>query len=85
MKVFPEIDEEIKTLKNSPKQLNDDNKNLINNNNSTINNKDKSQLEEQNKQDQPKNEIIETPQVPEITKITFDYEQEKEKYDNIFK
>ena len=83
MKVFPEIDEEIKTLKNSPKQLNDDNKNLINNNNSTINNKDKSQLEEQNKQDQPKNEIIETPQIPEITKITFDYEQEKEKYDNL--
>ena len=83
VKVFPEIDEEIKTLKNSPKQLNDDNKNLINNNNSTINNKDKSQLEEQNKQDQPKNEIIETPQVPEITKITFDYEQEKEKYDNL--
>jgi superfamily II RNA helicase len=83
VKVFPEIDEEIKTLKNSPKQLNDDNKNLINNNNSTINNKDKSQLEEQNKQDQPKNEIIETPQIPEITKITFDYEQEKEKYDNL--
>ena len=80
MKVFPEIDEEIKTLRNSPKLLNDnkDNKNLIN----VSKNNSQSLLEHSQQKEESGIEILK-PLETEISKISFDYEQEKQKYDNL--
>ena len=88
-KVFPGIDEEIKNLKNTPNVLNDINndKNINNINNSKISSKNKSQsqLSESNtaSKDGIQNESLINSPPPETSKITFDYEQEKEKYDNL--
>lgn len=87
LKVFPDIDEEIKTLKNTPKVLNDnkDNKKINNiKNNSIQDNKinNSSDLEQSQQTEKSLIELMKQ-HVPETTKISFDYEQEKEKYDNL--
>ena len=87
LKVFPDIDEEIKTLKNIPKVLNDnkDNKKINNiKNNSIQDNKinNPSDLEQSQQTEKSLIELMKQ-HVPETTKISFDYEQEKEKYDNL--
>ena len=85
LKVFPEIEEEIKTLQNTQKLL-DDNKDNINsiNINSISDHKKNSNpdLEQSQQKEESKIELI-NPQQPEISKISFDYEQEKQKYDNL--
>lgn len=83
LKVFPEIENELKLLKeynkNTPKK---ENKNEINNKN---NKKNISQLKEElnskKKMSQQTHDI--SLNIPEMTKINLDYEQEKEKYDNL--
>ena len=75
LKVFPEIDNELKLLKNTPKNNNEN----INNNKSKI--KNISQLKEELNNKKNMSQI--TPPIPEITKLNFDYQQEKEKYDNL--
>ena len=76
LKVFPEIDNELKLLKNTPKN---NNENINNNNKSKI--KNISQLKEELNNKKSMSQI--TPPIPEITKLNFDYQQEKEKYDNL--
>ena len=82
IKVFPEIDEEIKTLKNirTAQKVDDKNKNI--NIGKIISNNSKSQNEGSKQKGQSNIEIVK-PLQPETTKISFDYEQEKEKYDNL--
>ena len=82
IKVFPEIDEEIKTLKNIRTAQKDDDKNKNINIGKNISNNSKS-LNEGSKQKGQSNIEIVKPLQPETTKISFDYEQEKEKYDNL--
>ena len=82
IKVFPEIDEEIKTLKNIRTAQKDDDKNKNINIGKIISNNSKSQNEGSKQKGQSNIEIVK-PLQPETTKISFDYEQEKEKYDNL--
>ena len=81
IKVFPEIDNELKILKNSPKNEKNNNENI---NNNQSNRKNISQLEEELKNKKSISQPL-NPPIPEITKINFDYQQEKEKYDNLIK
>ena len=91
IKVYPEIDEALISLKNTPKvDDNNKNKNLINNNNSNNQKvKDNTKLAESISNKEEDNNIKEESQtdikqeIPTTSKITFDYEQEKEKYDNL--
>ena len=86
VKVYPEIDEEIKKIKNTPKPLNENNKD-INNKDININNNKSSEVKNQNSELSKTKSRESQAQNPspnqEISKITFDYEQEKEKYDNL--
>ena len=92
IKVYPEIDEALISLKNTPK-LDDNNKNkkIINDNSKNQKDKDKTktQLEESISNKTENTNIKEESQsdikqeIPITSKITFDYEQEKEKYDNL--
>ena len=82
LKVFPEIDNELKLLKNTPKKEKNNNEN-INNNKSNRNNI--SQLEEEELKNKKNMSQPLNPPIPEITKLNFDYQQEKEKYDNLIK
>ena len=80
IKVFPEIDEELKLLKNTPKK---DNKNEnINKYNNKSNKKNISELNEEINTKKSMTSLTSN-QLPEITKLNFDYQQEKEKYDNL--
>ena len=89
IKVFPEIEQEIKAIKNSPKLLNENNNDIKNNNNynnnqsSKDNNQNSELSKSQPEQTQNQNTTQNKPQIQETSKITFDYEQEKEKYDNL--
>ena len=78
LKVYPEIDNELKLLKNIPKNENE-------NNNNKINKKNISQLKEELniKKEMNTPQTSNSNQIPETTKLTFDYQQEKEKYDNL--
>ena len=88
IKVYPEIDEALISLKNTPK-LDDNNKNkkIINDNSKNQKDKDKTktQLEESISNKTENTNIKEESQsdikqeIPITSKITFDYEQEKEK------
>ena len=76
LKVFPEIDNELKLLKESQKNTpKNENKNEINNKKNISQLKDELNNKKKMAQQQP--------QMQEISKINFDYEQEKEKYDNL--
>ena len=80
IKVFPEIDEELTLLKNTPKK---DNKNEdINKYNNKSNKKNISELKEEINTKKNMTSLTSN-QLPEITKLNFDYQQEKEKYDNL--
>jgi len=80
IKVFPEIDEELALLKNTPKK---DNKNEnINKYNNKSNKKNISELNEEINTKKNMTSLTSN-QLPEITKLNFDYQQEKEKYDNL--
>ena len=77
LKVFPQIDDELKLLKNTPKKEN---------NNDIINNKSNKKSISQLKEDIANKKSMLTPtssQLPEVTQINYDYQQEKEKYDNL--
>ena len=80
LKVFPGIDDELKLLKNIPK--NEKENNNINNyfNKNSI--KNVVQIKEENSN---KSTMIQPSQnsFPETTKLNFDYQLEKEKYDNL--
>ena len=83
LKVFPQIDDEIKKLKNTPKTENKNDNNIININNNS-NKKNISQLKEDKNNKNSKLSTTPTQlQLPETSKISFDYQQEKEKYDNL--
>ena len=93
-KVFPEIDNELKLLKNIPKKENENNKNI--NNNNKINKKSISHIKEEittntNTNNNMNNNMIQSNSnpnsslTPETTKLNFDYQLEKEKYDNLIK
>ena len=80
LKVFPGIDDELKLLKNIPK--NEKENNNINNYFNKNNIKNVVQIKEENSN---KSTMIQPPQnsFPETTKLNFDYQLEKEKYDNL--
>ena len=73
VKVFPDIDNELKILKNIPKK---ENKNIDKSNKKNI----KDLKEELNNK---KNNNDKSLPFPETTKLNFNYQQEKEKYDNL--
>ena len=77
-KVFPEVEQEIKNIQNSPNLLNENNNDIKINNNQLSETKNKNSELSKSKSEEPNK-----PQNQETTKITFDYEQEKEKYDNL--
>ena len=77
-KVFPEVEQEIKNIQNTPNLLNENNNDIKINNNQLSETKNKNSELSKSKSEEPNN-----PQNQETTKITFDYEQEKEKYDNL--
>jgi ATP-dependent RNA helicase DOB1 len=77
-KVFPEIEQEIKNIQNTPNLLNENNNDIKINNNQLSETKNKNSELSKSKSEEPNK-----PQNQETTKITFDYEQEKEKYDNL--
>ena len=75
VKVFPDIDNELKILENNPKKEKE-NKNINKSNKKNI----KDLKEELNNK---KNNNDKSLPFPETTKLNFDYQQEKEKYDNL--
>ena len=77
-KVFPEVEQEIKNIQNTPNLLNENNNDIKINNNQLSETKNKNSELSKSKSEEPNK-----PQNQETTKITFDYEQEKEKYDNL--
>ena len=77
-KVFPEVEQEIKNIQNTPNLLNENNNDIKINNNQLSETKNKNSELCKSKSEEPNK-----PQNQETTKITFDYEQEKEKYDNL--
>ena len=77
-KVFPEVEQEIKNIQNTPNLLNENNNGIKINNNQLSETKNKNSELSKSKSEEPNK-----PQNQETTKITFDYEQEKEKYDNL--
>ena len=77
-KVFPEVEQEIKNIQNTPNLLNENNNDIKINNNQLTETKNKNSELSKSKSEEPNK-----PQNQETTKITFDYEQEKEKYDNL--
>ena len=80
-KVFPEINEELKSIQNSPNLSNEENNNNNNINNS-ISNKNKkipSLIEKPSEKDDENEKKCQ----PEESKISIDYEKEKEKYDSL--
>ena len=77
-KVFPEVEQEIKNIQNTPNLLNENNNDIKINNNQLSETKNKNSELSKSKSEEP-NKL----QNQETTKITFDYEQEKEKYDNL--
>ena len=81
LKVFPGIDDELKLLKNIPKHENENN-NLNNNKNKNSINKNIIQIKEEN---EIKSTVIKPPKnkIPDTTKLNFDYQLEKEKYDKL--
>ena len=77
LKVFPDIDNELKLLKNIPKNENE------NNNINKLNKKNISELKEEITMKKDLNDQPISGSIPEITKLGFDYQLEKEKYDNL--
>ena len=77
-KVFPEVEQEIKNIQNTPNLLNENNNDIKINNNQLSETKNKNSELSKSKSEEPNK-----PQNQETTKITFDYEQEKKKYDNL--
>jgi ATP-dependent RNA helicase DOB1 len=77
-KVFPEVEQEIKNIQNTRNLLNENNNDIKINNNQLSETKNKNSELSKSKSEEPNK-----PQNQETTKITFDYEQEKEKYDNL--
>ena len=80
LKVFPGINDELKLLKNIPKKENENNN--LNNFNNKNNIKNIAQIKEEKS---TKSTVIQSSpnQIPETTKLNFDYQLEKEKYDNL--
>ena len=71
LKVFPDIENELALLKSSKKEDEENN-----------NNADKKNITKLSFKNNNKNQTLPS-QIPETTKLNFDYQQEKEKYDNL--
>ena len=80
LKAFPGINDELKLLKNIPKIENENNN--LNNYNKKNNIKNIAQIKEEKS---TKSILVPSSpnQIPETTKLNFDYQLEKEKYDNL--